>query len=83
MSSAERGQEVVESLLVGQVYGGELQAHLVAVSVKQVVVSHSEVEKMAGRNTGWIVIIVFRTWRWDRDMSRTVLGGWTQIRTET
>ena len=40
VSSAERGEVVVEGLLVQQVYGRNLQAPFVMIAMKQIVVAH-------------------------------------------
>lgn len=65
--AAKRGQEIVERNLVGDVYGRQPEAPLVLVSAKNVVVSHCDVEQVTRRNTRWIVIIILRSRRRNRD----------------
>jgi len=47
MRSAKRGKEVVEREVVGQVDHFQPRAPLVAVSVEDVVVAHSEIKQIA------------------------------------
>jgi len=57
--AAERGQEVVERGLVGDVDGGDLEAPLVLVGVEQIVISHADIEQMAGSDAGRVTVVVF------------------------
>ena len=62
--SAERREEVVERLLVREIYDGEANAHFVPFCAKDVVVANRRVEKMARLRALWIVIVVFRAGGW-------------------
>jgi hypothetical protein len=57
--STKGGEKVVERRFVGDVDGAHLQAPLVAVAVKQVVVPHGHVEEVAGRDSRRIMVIIF------------------------
>ena len=58
MRAAERGQEVVQRHSVGQVDDCEVQTPLVTVAVEKVVLSHGQIEEMAGSDPRRIVIVV-------------------------
>ena len=58
--SAECRQKVIKSVIVGQIDCGQLNADFVSVTVKQVVVSDGNIEKIPGDDTGWILIVVLR-----------------------
>ena len=75
--SAERRQKVIQGLLVGDVYGCELQAPLVPVPTEQVVIAHGEIEQVTGRDAWWILIIVLGPWRRDGNERRSILRGIT------
>src|SRR5579859_7509030 len=55
---AERRQEVIQRILVGHVYGCEVEVHLITVGVEQVVLAHGHVEQVAGSNARGVAIIV-------------------------
>ena len=67
--AAERGQEVVEGDLVGDVDRRELEAHLVLVAAKDVVMSHREIEVMPGSDARRVVVVIFGSGR--RDLYQT------------
>jgi hypothetical protein len=52
MLSAERGEEIVKSHLVGQVDGRESQAPLVTVATEEVVVSNTGIEYSSAPQAG-------------------------------
>lgn len=59
MRSAKRGKEVVEREVVGQVDHFQPRAPLVAVSVEDVVVAHSEIKQIALLDTRRVEVVVF------------------------
>ncbi len=59
MRAAERGEEVVERVLVGDVDGGQVQVHLVVLLVENVVLSERDIEQVARCDAGRIVVVVF------------------------
>src|SRR5436305_1683759 len=67
MSTGEGGKKVIERCLVGDVDSAYLQAPLVSVAVEEVVMTYGHIKKMAGCNTGWIVVVIFCARRWNRD----------------
>src|SRR5580692_644273 len=69
MRTAERGEEVVESVLVGHVDDGELCTPFVLVTAKQVVVSKRHMEQIAGGNAWRIMVVILRTDR--RNLDKT------------
>ena len=58
VSSAERGQEIVERNLVGYVDRCQPKAPLVLVTTKNVVISHGNVEQVTSGNTGRVLVII-------------------------
>ena len=80
--SAERAQEVVERLFVGQVDDRKPNAPLVTVTVEQIVVANAEIKQMAGRDAWRVVIVIFGPGCWKADASRVIQGG-TQVPTLT
>src|SRR5580698_6202962 len=80
VSSAEGGKKVVKGHFVGYVDGGESQAPLVTVSTEQVVFAHRYVEQIARRNTGRILVVVFRPWRRNSYVLGTVASCRTEVR---
>ena len=58
--AAERGQEIVERLLVGQVDDCEPQAPLVPVTVEEVVISNGGIKQAPGSNPRRILVIILR-----------------------
>src|ERR1039458_206031 len=63
MRSAEGRKEIVESLLVRQIDHRQSGAPLVLVAVKNVVVSHREVEETPRCDTGRVMVVVLRAGR--------------------
>ena len=61
MRAAECRQEVVESFLVGQVDDGELQIHLAAIGVKDVIDARAEIEEVPGSYARGMGVIVIRS----------------------
>ena len=59
VGSAECGKEIVERLFVHQVDNRQSGAPLVAIAVKNVVVSHGQVKQVARLGSLRIVIVVF------------------------
>ena len=61
--SAERGQEIVEDIVVGQVYDGQTRAPFVPVAVEHVVIAQSDIKQIALPDALRIVVIIFGVWR--------------------
>ena len=61
MRPAERRQEVVQRVLVGQVDDAESDAKLRPVRVQQIVDTDAQIEEMTRRNSRWIRDIVGRS----------------------
>ena len=59
MGAAEGGEEIIESVSIGQVDDRETQTPLVTVAVEQVVVANGQVKEMAGRNARRISVVIF------------------------
>lgn len=63
MSAGERGEEVVQSVLVHQIDSSHARCNLVALvwaKVRNVVIAESHVEYVAWSNALRVVVIVFR-----------------------
>ena len=58
MRTAERGQEVIKGVFVGDVYGLQAQAPSVSVTVEDIVFANGSVEKTARLDARWILVIV-------------------------
>lgn len=58
--AAEGGEEVVQSVFVGQIDNRELRAPLVSFAVEQVIVAQGEIEQTARLDALRIVIVIFR-----------------------
>ena len=56
--TAERRQEVIQGILVGDVDGSQVEVDLVVLLVKDVVFSQRCVKKVAMLNAGWVVVVV-------------------------
>ena len=63
MRTAERREEVVQSLLVRQVDDGHASAPLVTVAVKQIVVTGAKVEQVSRGDARRIMIVIFGSGR--------------------
>jgi len=61
--AAEGRKKVVKRVLVGQVHGRQLQAHLVSVAVEHVVVSDRQIKQMARCDSRRILVVVLRSGR--------------------
>ena len=83
MGSGEGRQEVVNRDPIGDVDGRQLETHLVALAVEQVVVADREIKKMTGRNPGRVVLVVFRSGCGDGKKCRSILRRRTKIGAET
>ena len=66
--SAEGRKEIVERFFVGQIDHRQARAQFEPVAVKEVVLSHGDVEKIARCDAGRIVVVVFRAGR--RNLTR-------------
>ena len=55
---AERGEEVVERVLIGDVDRGQIEVCLEVLLVEDVVLADGDVEQTAWRNALWIVVVV-------------------------
>ena len=58
MRARECGEEVVESVLVGKVDGGQMEAPLVLIAVKKIVLAKRCVEDVAGRDARRVVVVI-------------------------
>ena len=56
--AAERGQKVIERVLVGDVDGGEVDVGLVALLVEDVVLAKRGIEEVARRNALRVLVVV-------------------------
>ena len=65
MRSSESRKEVIKRPLIGDVNGAKMNAPLVTITAKEVVMPHSQIKKMPWRNARRIVIIVLSSRRWD------------------
>src|SRR5712664_1061678 len=61
MRSAERGQEIVERHLIGQVDGREPQAPLVTIAMEEAAVSTAGIEQVARVDAWRIVVVILRS----------------------
>ena len=59
MRAAEGGKKIVESVIVRQVDHLQPRAPLVAISTKQIVVAHREIEQIALLDTRRVEVVVF------------------------
>ena len=62
--STEGGKEIVERFFVHQIDDGNAEAPSVLVTVEEVVFAHREVKEVAGRDAGWIVVVILRAGGW-------------------
>src|SRR5258708_1267788 len=79
MRPAKGGKEVIESVLVGDIDGRELEADLVPVAAEEVVVANGYVEEVPGWDAGWVVVVVLRSCGWDTNQARRELRRRTGI----
>ena len=77
MGSAEGGEEVVESVLVGQVQYREREVGPVAVAMEQVVPAEREVEHMSRVDARRIPVVVLGAWSRNLDQRRSEASAWT------
>src|ERR1700728_23767 len=80
--AAERGQEIVQGGLVGQVDNREAQAPLVPVAVEEVVLAHGGVEQVSRRNARWILVVILGPRRGNGNVLGTVTRRGAQIGAE-
>ena len=71
MGAAEGGEEVVKSVFVGDVDGGEVEIDFVALFVEDVFLAEGEVEEVAGGDAGRILVVVLGSGRGDVDRAMT------------
>ena len=81
MSSAEGRQEVIKRILVGHIHRRQLEADFVFILVKpeQIVIAKRCVEDVPGRDTLWILVVVFHSQRGDADQLRGQLRGQADV----
>src|SRR5262249_30260959 len=78
------GKEVVQRYFVGYVNRCKAQAPLVAIAMKQVVVSYGYVEKIPRRDTWRILVVILRSRCWNLHQRRAKLRWIAQsIRTDS
>ena len=53
------GNKIVEGLFIHYVDCCQAEAPLVLVTIEEVIFAHREVEEVAGRDPGWVVVVVF------------------------
>src|SRR5579862_4941921 len=70
MRAAERGQEVVQCFLIGQIDDREPGTPAKAVAMEEIVVANRHVEKISGLNTRWIGVVVLCSGSWYADTRR-------------
>ena len=75
MRAAEGGEEVVERVLVGDVDGGEVEVHLVAVFVEDVVLADGGSKRLRGAMRGGFLSSFSGAGCGDADQRRRVLRG--------
>ena len=68
---AERGQEVIQRVIVGDVDRGQVEVHLVAVGVEEVVLADRDVEQVARSDARWVVVVVPGARRGNPDAARS------------
>lgn len=73
MRAAERGNEVVQRLVVSQIDHREAQAPFVAVAIEQIVLAHGNVEQVPRSDALRIVVDILRSGRRDRYILGTIL----------
>jgi len=61
MRAGESGEEVVERDFVGDIYGGQPQAHLVALRAEEVIVADGEIKEMARCDALRVFVVVLST----------------------
>src|ERR1700680_3968997 len=71
--ATECGKEVVQRVLIGQIDRGKLQADLVLVPVKHVVVSEGNIEEMTRSNSLRVAVGILFPGRRYPQQSRTIL----------
>ena len=69
MCSAKGREKVIKRVIVGQIDCGQLNANLVSIAVKQVVVSDGNVEQVSRSDTRRVLIVVLCSRCWDADES--------------
>lgn len=73
MRAAERRQKVVQRGSVRQVNEGDLGAPSVFVAVEEIVMANRQIEEMARRDTGWILVVVLGSRSWNLHQRRSIL----------
>jgi hypothetical protein len=64
MRAAERGEEVVQRIIIGNIDDRDLRAPLEPVTVENVVVAHGQIEKTPGGDSWRIAVVVLGVRRW-------------------
>src|ERR1039458_3990661 len=65
--SAERREKVIESIVVGYVDRRQVEVQLVAVLVKDVLLSDGNIEQVARCDARWVLVIALGSRRWNAD----------------
>src|SRR4029077_16295178 len=65
--STKSREEVIKRGLIGDVDRTQLHAPLIAVAVKEIVMSHGKIKEIAWSDPRWIVVIVFSAGSRNRD----------------
>ena len=73
MRSAESGQEIVEGVFVRQVDDFQASAPLVLIAMKQIVVTHGNIEETTLANAGRVVVVILGAGRRDSYEVGTIL----------
>ena len=59
---AEGREEVVQRFFIRHIDHGDPRAPFVPVTTEEVIVTHREIEQIAGLDALWIVVVVFGAW---------------------
>src|ERR1700716_4186160 len=57
MRTRERRQEVIKRDLVGHIYGGDLKAPLISLTVEEIVIAHGNVEEVPRGDARRVVVV--------------------------
>jgi hypothetical protein len=68
MCAAKRRKEIVKCGFVSYVYNREARTPTVAVAMEKIVIAERDIEQVAWGNAWRIVVVVFSTRLWNRDV---------------
>ena len=81
--AAEGREEIVNSILVGDVNAREGETPLIAFALEEVIIAHRNVEQMPWSNARRIVVVILGSGGRYLEKRRPVLIRWAQIRAQT